>query len=76
MRLGIHQLHREALIFVAVSSLTSQTSEAADKCLAEKRKTINGEDILASMQNLGFDNYTAVLTVYLSKLREVSWRGS
>lgn len=49
-----------------------QTSEAAEKCLNEKRKTINGEDILTSMRALGFDNYEGVLKVYLAKYREVS----
>lgn len=49
-----------------------QTSEAADKTLTEKRKTINGEDILTSMRTLGFDNYEEVLKIYLAKYREVS----
>jgi hypothetical protein len=48
-----------------------QTSEAADKCFQEKRKTIGGEDILTSMQALGFDNYAGVMKVYLSKYRVV-----
>lgn len=38
----------------------------------EKRKTIGGEDILTSMQALGFDNYAGVMKVYLSKFRVVS----
>ncbi|ODV82940.1 hypothetical protein CANARDRAFT_179405, partial [[Candida] arabinofermentans NRRL YB-2248] len=46
------------------------TSEASDKCLMEKRKTINGEDILYSMSNLGFENYSEVLKIYLAKYRE------
>ena len=33
------------------------TSEAAERCLLEKRKTINGEDILSSIQVLGFEGY-------------------
>jgi len=53
-------------------TLALQTSEAAEKCLNEKRKTINGEDILTSMRALGFDNYEGVLKVYLAKYREVS----
>jgi histone H3/H4 len=53
-------------------ALKFQTSEAADKCLNEKRKTIGGEDILTSMQALGFDNYAGVMKVYLSKFRVVS----
>lgn len=46
------------------------TSEASDKCLKEKRKTINGEDILYSMHDLGFENYAEVLKIYLAKYRE------
>ncbi|CCG23057.1 Hap31 transcription factor that regulates CYC1 [Candida orthopsilosis Co 90-125] len=46
------------------------TSEASDKCLREKRKTINGEDILYSMYDLGFENYAEVLKIYLAKYRE------
>lgn len=45
------------------------TSEASDKCAAEKRKTINGDDILYAMRVLGFDNYEEVLRVYLSRYR-------
>ncbi|KAK3811985.1 MAG: nuclear transcription factor Y subunit B-3 [Benniella sp.] len=47
------------------------TSEASDKCMVEKRKTINGEDILWAMQSLGFENYAEALKIYLVKYREV-----
>ncbi|WVQ82305.1 hypothetical protein IAT38_004433 [Cryptococcus sp. DSM 104549] len=46
------------------------TSEAAEKCFNEKRKTLNGEDILTGMRALGFDNYEGVLRVYLAKYRD------
>lgn len=46
------------------------TSEASDRCHQEKRKTINGEDILFAMQTLGFDNYVGPLKLYLNKFRE------
>ncbi|KAJ1676843.1 transcriptional activator hap3 [Spiromyces aspiralis] len=46
------------------------TSEASDRCQQEKRKTINGEDILWAMQSLGFENYADALKVYLTKYRE------
>eukprot|EP00977_Amphora_coffeiformis_P000512 scaffold130_cov151-Amphora_coffeaeformis.AAC.1 len=36
------------------------TSEASDKCLQEKRKTINGDDLLWAMSTLGFDKYVEV----------------
>ncbi|KAJ3892699.1 histone-fold-containing protein, partial [Lentinula edodes] len=48
------------------------TSEAAEKCQLEKRKTIGGEDILYAMGSLGFDNYAECLKVHLAKLRAVS----
>lgn len=46
------------------------TSEASEKCAAEKRKTVNGEDILFAMTSLGFENYAEVLKIYLAKYRE------
>ena len=47
------------------------TSEAAEKCLVEKRKTIGGEDILYAMVTLGFDQYAETLKIHLAKLRQV-----
>ncbi|KAI9193425.1 nuclear transcription factor Y subunit B-3 [Polychytrium aggregatum] len=49
------------------------TSEASDRCLTEKRKTISGEDILWAMHSLGFENYCEALKIYLTKYREVRW---
>ena len=46
------------------------TSEASDKCMQEKRKTINGDDLLWAMSTLGFDRYVEPLKVYLAKYRE------
>ncbi|CAN6608156.1 transcriptional activator Hap3p [Trichomonascus vanleenenianus] len=46
------------------------TSEASEKCIAEKRKTVNGEDILFAMTSLGFENYSEVLKIYLAKYRQ------
>jgi len=48
------------------------TSEASDRCHVEKRKTINGEDILFAMTTLGFDNYVEPLKLYLQKYREMA----
>ena len=44
---------------------------ASEKCHQEKRKTVNGEDIIFAMTSLGFENYAEVLKVYLSKYRLV-----
>ncbi|KAJ5808026.1 histone-fold-containing protein [Penicillium riverlandense] len=43
---------------------------ASEKCQQEKRKTVNGEDILFAMTSLGFENYAEALKIYLSKYRE------
>lgn len=48
------------------------TSEASDRCHNERRKTINGEDILFAMATLGFDNYVEPLKLYLMKFRETT----
>ncbi|GAB2215097.1 hypothetical protein Drorol1_Dr00019472 [Drosera rotundifolia] len=47
------------------------TGEASDKCQREKRKTINGDDLLWAMTTLGFEEYVEPLKVYLHKYREM-----
>ncbi|KAF8402769.1 hypothetical protein HHK36_010859 [Tetracentron sinense] len=47
------------------------TSEASDKCQREKRKTINGDDLLWAMATLGFEEYIDPLKVYLNRYREI-----
>ncbi|MFS8012575.1 putative transcription factor Hap3/NF-YB family [Helianthus anomalus] len=47
------------------------TSEASDKCQKEKRKTINGDDLLWAMATLGFEDYIEPLKAYLSRYREL-----
>lgn len=54
------------------SSFSRPHHVASDRCQLEKRKTINGEDILWAMQSLGFENYAEVLKIYLAKYREVT----
>jgi Histone-like transcription factor (CBF/NF-Y) and archaeal histone len=46
-------------------------ARASDKCQREKRKTINGDDLLWAMGTLGFEEYVEPLKIYLSKYREV-----
>ena len=48
------------------------TSEASDKCQQEKRKTINGDDLIFALQNLGFEEYVPPLQSYLAQYRRVS----
>ncbi|KAK6926849.1 Transcription factor CBF/NF-Y/archaeal histone domain [Dillenia turbinata] len=52
------------------------TSEASDKCQKEKRKTINGDDLLWAMATLGFEDYIDPLKVYLHRFREGDAKGS
>ncbi|XP_022753905.1 nuclear transcription factor Y subunit B-3-like [Durio zibethinus] len=47
------------------------TGEASDKCQKEKRKTINGDDLLWAMTTLGFEEYVEPLKVYLQRFREM-----
>lgn len=47
------------------------TGEASDKCQREKRKTINGDDLLWAMTTLGFEEYVEPLKIYLAKYREL-----
>ncbi|CAG8754638.1 17675_t:CDS:2, partial [Cetraspora pellucida] len=48
----------------------AKIAKEAKEC--EKRKTINGEDILWAMQSLGFENYADALKIYLAKYRETT----
>nr|VDD57234.1 unnamed protein product [Brassica oleracea] len=52
------------------------TSEASDKCQREKRKTINGDDLLWAMTTLGFEEYVEPLKFYLTRYREGDNKGS
>ncbi|KAK7278543.1 hypothetical protein RJT34_23573 [Clitoria ternatea] len=52
------------------------TSEASEKCQKEKRKTINGDDLLWAMATLGFEDYIDPLKVYLARYREGDTKGS
>ncbi len=49
------------------------TAAASEKCQQEKRKTVNGEDILYAMTSLGFENYAEALKIYLARYREASF---
>ncbi|XP_051210509.1 nuclear transcription factor Y subunit B-4-like [Lolium perenne] len=51
--------------------ISFMTSEASDKCMKEKRKTINGDDLIWSMGTLGFEDYVEPLKLYLKLYREM-----
>ena len=59
------------MVFVCSQALQWLICAASEKCQQEKRKTVNGEDILFAMTSLGFENYAEALKIYLSKYREV-----
>ena len=46
------------------------TSEAAASCTRERRKTLDGEDIITAMTSLGFDDYAEAMAIYLRRYRE------
>ncbi|MCJ1321141.1 hypothetical protein MMC15_006485 [Xylographa vitiligo] len=67
----------EGMHFPIFSALTRRSKltrrplyQASEKCQQEKRKTVNGEDILFAMTSLGFENYAEALKIYLAKYRE------
>ena len=79
MRQRVHLVHhkrryvREAAWDVLVEvAYQGAAPTASEKCQQEKRKTVNGEDILFAMTSLGFENYAEALKIYLTKYREVS----
>lgn len=58
------------LYVITTAAAAAAASRASDKCLRERRKTINGDDLLWAMQTLGFEEYQEPLKIYLQKFRE------
>eukprot|EP01068_Selenidium_serpulae_P012968 Selendium_serpulae@DN5904_c0_g1_i1.p1 len=58
----LHTCVFEFLLFV--------TAEASDTCLQERRKTLNGDDIIRALDSLGFDRFLLPMRCYLTKWRE------
>lgn len=59
--------------------ITFITCEAQERADAQKRSTLNGDDILYALEVLGFEEYERVGKVWLSRYRMVSrgvWRDS
>ena len=54
-----------------LTSAYARPCRASDKCQREKRKTINGDDLLWAMSTLGFEDYVEPLKAYLHRFREV-----
>ena len=64
-------LHFRWILMELLVLLCNWIGRASDKCQREKRKTINGDDLLWAMATLGFEDYIDPLKVYLTKYREV-----
>jgi len=64
---------RDAILACVIEMIGFVTSEANSRANEEKRKTVNGDDLIYAFGNLGFNNYAAVLTVFLARYREVSF---
>jgi hypothetical protein len=52
------------------------TAEAQERAEAQRRSTLNGDDILYALEVLGFRDYERVGKVWLSRYRIVSAVGS
>jgi len=46
------------------------TSEASERCKNDKRKTINGDDLIQSMHILGFEKYVENLQNYYKSYKK------
>lgn len=65
-------MHADASFdYVFVISRSLVRVVASDRCQTEKRKTINGDDLLWAMTTLGFESYLEPLKIYLGKYRQV-----
>eukprot|EP00741_Cyanophora_paradoxa_P003438 tig00000704_g3341.t1 len=67
---NISRIMKKALPANAKIAKDAKETVQDDKCQREKRKTINGDDLLWAMSTLGFDNYTEPLKLYLAKYRD------
>lgn len=63
---------KDAMSLCVSEFISFLTSEANDRSIAEKRKTLTGDDILHALRVLGFENYETVCTIWLAKYRSVS----
>lgn len=63
------------MFILKLTPISTVPCRASDKCQREKRKTINGDDLLWAMSTLGFEDYVEPLKLYLLKFREVGLLG-
>ncbi|KAE8227433.1 hypothetical protein CF319_g84 [Tilletia indica] len=60
---------KEAVQIVLSEFISFVTSEANERCLADRRKTISGDDLLMAFRLLGLDEYHEVLRIFLTRYR-------
>lgn len=63
-------MQRAASEFIAII-----TCNAKEICQSENRKTLNGEDLIRAMENLGMPYYSELCRVFLNRYREASKKG-
>lgn len=61
---------KETMQKCATEFISFVTSEAAEKCHKENRRTLNGDDICWAFGTFGLDNYAETSSKYLLKYRE------
>ncbi len=71
---SVQECVSEFISFITSEYTSRPRFRACERCASEKRKTINGDDILYAMRTLGFEKYAENLEIYLKKYREVSTR--
>lgn len=57
---------------IVTEFITFITCEAQERADAQKRSTLNGDDVLYALEVLGFEDYQSVGKVWLSRYRLVS----
>ncbi|KAK0527869.1 transcriptional activator hap3 [Tilletia horrida] len=60
---------KDAVQIVLSEFISFVTSEANERCLADRRKTISGDDLLTAFRLLGLDEYHEVLRIFLTRYR-------
>ena len=61
---------KECIQDIASEFISFVSSEAADVCAEQKRKTINGEDIYTAMERLGFGVYLRPVKEFFNNKRD------
>lgn len=52
--------------------MPKRSHRACDRCQQEKRKTINGDDIIWAFEALGFEQYSHLMKIYLQRYKDVT----